>query len=73
MEVSAATVKQLRDKTGAGMMDCKKALLEAEGDMERAAVLLREKGVAVAQKRAGKAAAEGIIATYVHGGKRCDG
>ncbi len=69
MEVSAAIVKQLRDRTGAGMMDCKKALLEAEGDMERAAVLLREKGVAVAQKRAGKAAAEGIIATYVHGGK----
>lgn len=69
MEVSAATVKQLREKTGAGMMDCKKALLEAGGDMERAAVLLREKGVAVAQKRAGKAATEGVIATYVHGGK----
>ena len=69
VEVSAATVKELRDKTGAGMMDCKKALQETEGDIERATALLREKGIAVAQKRAGRAAAEGVIATYVHGGK----
>ena len=68
-EVSAATVKQLREKTGAGMMDCKKALQEANGDVERATALLREKGIAVAQKRAGKAAANGVVATYVHGGK----
>ena len=67
MEISAAVVKDLREKTGAGMMDCKKALQEADGDAERATALLREKGLAVAKKRAGKAAAQGVIATYVHG------
>ncbi len=52
-EISAALVKQLRDATGAGMMDCKKALIEADGDLDRAAELLREKGLASAAKRAG--------------------
>jgi elongation factor Ts len=60
-------VKELRDKTNAGMMDCKKALTETGGDMEKAVDLLRQKGLAVAQKRAGRATSEGYIATYVHG------
>jgi elongation factor Ts len=69
MEVSAAVVKQLREKTGAGMMDCKKALQQADGDMDRATAILREQGLLVARKRAGRAAAQGTVATYVHGGK----
>lgn len=70
MEISAQSVKELREKTGVGMMDCKKALTEANGDMEQAVVLLRKKGLASAQKKAGRIAAEGMIGHYIHmGGK----
>ena len=61
-------VKELRDKTNAGMMDCKKALAETEGDMEKAVDLLRQKGLAVAQKRAGRSTSEGVVQTYIHAG-----
>lgn len=61
-------VKELRDKTNAGMMDCKKALGETDGDMERAIDLLRKKGLAVAQKRSDRATSEGTIASYIHAG-----
>ncbi len=61
-------VKELRDKTNAGMMDCKKALTETEGDMEKAVDLLRQKGLAVAAKRAERATSEGTIKTYIHAG-----
>ncbi len=68
--ISANTVKELRTITGAGFMDCKKALEEANGDMERAIELLREKGLAAAAKKAGRIAAEGIVESYIHlGGK----
>jgi len=70
MSVNAEQVKQLRDKTGAGFMDCKNALSEAEGNMERAIDLLRQKGIDVALSREGKAAEEGIIASYVHAGNQ---
>jgi len=66
MAVSAAAVKELRDKTGIGMMDCKKALVEAGGDMEKAVDILRKKGMAAADKRAGRATGEGFIGSYVH-------
>jgi len=70
MEISAQSVKELREKTGVGMMDCKKALTEANGDMEQAVVLLRKKGLATAQKKSGRVAAEGMIGHYIHmGGK----
>ena len=58
-------VKELRDKTNAGMMDCKKALTETSGDMEKAIDLLRQKGLAVAQKRAGRATSEGLVETLI--------
>ena len=64
--ISAAMVKQLREKTGAGMMDCKNALSEVEGDIEKAIEFLRKKGLATAQKRAGRALSEGIIQSYIH-------
>jgi elongation factor Ts len=64
--ISAASVKALRDKTGAGMMDCKKALGECAGDEEKAVAWLREKGLAKAQKRAGRATSEGVIGSYIH-------
>ncbi|MFZ5974739.1 MAG: translation elongation factor Ts [Bacillota bacterium] len=68
--VTAASVKELRERTGAGMMDCKKALVEAEGDMEKAVDILREKGLAAVAKKAGRIAAEGIVESYIHmGGK----
>ena len=68
--ISATMVKQLREKTGAGMMDCKNALSECDGDMEQAIDFLRKKGLATAQKRAGRAMTEGIIHSYIHlGGK----
>jgi elongation factor Ts len=70
MAVSAAAVKELREKTGAGMLDCKKALEEANGDMTRAAEILREKGLAAAAKKAGRIATEGIVESYIHGGGR---
>ncbi len=70
MTVSAGMVKELREKTGAGMMDCKKALTECDGDISKAVDFLRKKGLATAAKRAGRAMAEGIVQTYVHlGGK----
>lgn len=68
MEITAAMVKQLRDASGAGMMDCKKALTEADGNMERATELLREKGLASASKKAGRVAAEGLVESYIHAG-----
>lgn len=66
MEIKAAQVKALRDTTGAGMMDCKKALQEAEGDQDKALRILREKGLAGARKRAGRSTADGIIDAYIH-------
>jgi elongation factor Ts len=69
-EITAALVKQLRDKTGAGMMECKAALTEANGDMEAAVTLLRKRGLAQAAKRAGRTTAQGTIGSYIHlGGK----
>jgi elongation factor Ts len=65
-EISAAMVKQLREKTGAGMMDCKSALREVGGDIEKAIEFLRKKGLATAQKRAGRAMTEGTIQSYIH-------
>jgi len=67
MGISAQDVKALREQTGAGMMDCKKALVAAEGDVEQARMVLREKGLAKAQKRSGRAASEGLIYSYLHG------
>ena len=70
MEVSAAAVKNLREKTGAGMMDCKKALAESGGDLDKAVDYLRQKGLAAASKKASRAASDGAIGAYVHpGGK----
>lgn len=70
MSISATDVKNLREMTGAGMMDCKHALTESNGDFDKAVVWLRERGMAKAAKRAGKVAAEGVIAHYIHmGGK----
>lgn len=63
--ITAELVKELREKTGAGMMDCKKVLTETDGDMEKAAELLRERGIAKAAKKSGRVAAEGLVATYV--------
>ncbi len=68
MSITAAMVKELRDKTNAGMMDCKKALTECDGDMEKAVDFLRQKGLAVAAKRADRAATEGQVMAYIHGG-----
>lgn len=70
MAVSAGAVKELREKTGAGMLDCKKALEEANGDLEKAAELLREKGLAAAAKKAGRVATEGVVESYIHAGGR---
>src|SRR5437870_5473227 len=68
MEIKATSVKELREKTGAGMMDCKNALTDAGGDMEQAIVVLRKKGLASAQKKAARIAAEGMIGHYIHAG-----
>ena len=68
MEITAEQVKELREKTGVGIMDCKKALKECEGDMEKAVDYLRKKGIATAKKRGGRAASEGQIASYIHAG-----
>ena len=65
-EITAAMVKALRDATGAGMMDCKRALQESEGDVERATEILRERGLASAAKRAGRTAEQGLIESYIH-------
>ena len=70
MEITAELVKKLREKTGVGLMDCKEALKHAEGDIEKAVEYLREKGLAKLQKRMGRVASEGVIASYIHtGGK----
>lgn len=68
--ITSEMVKALREKTGAGMMDCKKALEETQGDMEKATEWLRKKGLAAAAKKAGRIAAEGIVDSYIHGGGR---
>ncbi len=70
MEITAAMVKELRERTGAGMMDCKKALQEVGGDIEKAIDELRTKGLAKAAKKAGRVASEGTIISYIHGGGR---
>lgn len=69
-EISAKLVKELREKTGAGMMDCKKALQETEGNIEKASEWLRKKGISSAEKKAGKVAAEGLVGQYIHIGGR---
>lgn len=70
LEITAAMVKDLREKTNVGMMDCKKALQETGGDLEKAVDLLRQKGLAKAMKRAGKEASEGMVHAYIHAGGR---
>ena len=70
MAFTAKDVAQLRERTGCGMMDCKKALTEANGDMDAAIDFLREKGLAAAAKKAGRVAAEGLVEAYIHGGGR---
>lgn len=70
MEITAKLVKELRDKTGAGMMDCKKALAETEGDLEKATKVLREKGIAKAASKAGRTAKEGAVISYIHPGEK---
>ena len=70
MEITAQMVKQLREKTGAGFMECKSALIEANGDMQQAELILRKRGLAFAQKKSARATTEGLIGTYIHtGGK----
>ncbi|MFA4905401.1 MAG: translation elongation factor Ts [Candidatus Margulisiibacteriota bacterium] len=70
MQISTDIIQQLREKTGCGMMDCKKALTEAKGDMEKAADLLRQKGLASLAKRAERVAAQGVVASYIHPGDK---
>jgi elongation factor Ts len=69
-EISAALVKQLRDKTGAGMMECKKALAETNGDLAEAETVLRKRGIASASKKAERATKQGVIGTYIHPGSQ---
>ena len=66
--ITADAVKELRERTGAGMMDCKNALVEADGDLDKAVGLLRERGLAAAAKKAGRDAREGIVSSYIHAG-----
>ncbi|MDP5273470.1 translation elongation factor Ts [Chengkuizengella axinellae] len=68
MAISAASVKELREKTGAGMLDCKKALDQADGDIQKAMDILREKGLSAAAKKAGRIASEGVVESYIHAG-----
>jgi len=70
MSISASQVKELRDKSGVGMMDCKKALVEAKGDIDKAFDILRKSGVAKAQKKAGRSAKEGNVISYIHPGSK---
>lgn len=70
MSINAKLVKELREKTGAGMLDCKNALVEADGDIEKATTILREKGLSQVAKKSGRIAAEGLVASYIHGGGR---
>src|SRR5215217_4646775 len=69
-DISAEKVKELRERTGAGFMDCKNALVEANGDLDAAVALLRERGLAAAAKKAGREAREGLISSYIHTGGR---
>ena len=69
-QISASMVKELRERTDAGMMDCKKALVECDGDMEKAVDFLRKKGLAVAAKRAGRETSEGTVQCYIHAGNK---
>jgi len=69
-EITAEAVKDLRERTGAGFMDCKRALVETEGDVDKAVVLLRERGLAAAAKKAGREAREGLVSSYIHTGGR---
>ncbi len=69
-DISAELVKELRERTGAGFMDCKRALTEAEGDLDKAAVILREKGLAAAAKKSSRDAREGLVSSYIHTGGR---
>lgn len=68
MQITPQMVKELRERTGAGMMDCKRALVETEGDMEKAIEVLRKHGMATAAKKAGRVAAEGVVGSYIHAG-----
>ena len=68
-EINATMIKELRERTGAGMSDCKKALVEVDGDMEKAGEYLRKKGLAAAAKKAGRIATEGTVTSYIHGGR----
>lgn len=70
MEITAKMVKELREKTGAGMMDCKKALSETQGDLDKAVDVLREKGIARAASKEGRKTSEGVIASYIHAGDK---
>ena len=70
MKISAKTVKDLRERTGAGMMDCKKALLQSDGDLDKAIDFLRKSGIAKAEKKGSRAASEGIIYSYIHHGDK---
>ena len=69
-DISAGLVKELRERTGAGFMDCKRALSETDGDIEKAVALLRERGVAAAEKKSGREAREGLVSSYIHTGGR---
>jgi elongation factor Ts len=69
-EITAALVKELRDRTGAGMMECKKALVEAKGDVAEAEIVLRKRGIAAAHKKATRATKQGVIGTYIHPGSQ---
>ncbi len=69
-DISAELVKELRERTGAGFMDCKRALMESDGDLDKATIVLREKGLAAAAKKAGRDAREGLVSSYIHTGGR---
>src|SRR5690554_2970036 len=69
MAISASLVKELREKTAAGMLDCKKALEKTDGDIDKAIDYLREKGLASASKKSGRVASEGLVEAYIHGGR----
>jgi elongation factor Ts len=70
LEISATAVKELRQRTGVGVMDCRRALEESGGDLEKATELLRERGIAIAEKKAGRTASQGVIDCYIHAGGR---
>ena len=70
MDVSAATIKELREKTGAGMLNCKNALTETNGDFEKAVAFLRQKGLASAEKKLSRSTKQGVITIYIHKGSK---